>query len=89
MSCEFSIPITLSVAEINASASAAITTNGGTFVATDNGGTFSVPTMLGAVAGSFEIISGSADVTIASKPFLVSCNKIEATLTKYIGGGSS
>jgi hydroxymethylglutaryl-CoA reductase len=49
MGCEFSIPITLSTAEVVASASVAINNEGGTFTATDNEGTFTAPVLFGII----------------------------------------
>ena len=88
MSCQFSIPISSSVASIVAKAEAAIIADGGTFTPTDNGGTFTAPIPLGEIDGSFEIISGSANVTITNKPWFVSCGKIESQLTAYMNGTS-
>jgi hypothetical protein len=84
MSCEFSIPITLSTTDIITRVSDVIKNNGGNFIATDNGGEFTVPISFGTISGNFEIISDSANVTITKKPFFVSCNKIKSTLTDYI-----
>ena len=89
MSCQFSIPISSSSAEsITSQAENAILANGGTFTPADNGGTFSVPVPFGDVVGSFNIISGSANVTITDKPWFVSCDKIESQLTAYVNGTS-
>ena len=86
MSCNFSIPIALSAADVVTSASVAIEANGGTFTAANNGGTFTVPVPFGTVGGSFEVVSGSVNVVIDNKPFFVSCAKIQSTLSDYISG---
>ena len=87
MGCEFSISITSSVKDIISKASTAIKSNGGDFTATDKGGLFSIPVPLGTVIGNFEIVTGSINVIITQKPFFVSCNKIESTITDYITTG--
>lgn len=86
MSCKFSIPSTLPATDIVSRASVAIKNAGGDFVSTDSGGVFNVPVTFGTISGSFEIISGSANVKITEKPFFVSCTKIENALTAYING---
>lgn len=86
MSCQFTLPTTLSPIEINASASIALTNNGGTFTATETGGTFSVSIFLGTIAGSYNVTAGSIDVNITDKPWLISCGTIESELRKYVGG---
>lgn len=86
--CNFSIsiPITSSVEDINSMASASITSNGGTFTRTIDGGAFAIDTFLGSIEGSYNVASGSVAVTITSKPWIVSCSRIESELNKYING---
>ena len=84
--CNFSIPITSSVASIISQAESAIIADGGTFTPTENGGAFTVPIPFGEIDGNFNIISGSANVTITDKPWFVSCGKLENQLTAYLNG---
>ena len=88
MSCQFSISISSSAASIVSKAESAILADGGTFTPTDNGATFAVPIPFGEIEGNFEIISGSVNVTITSKPWFVSCDKIESQLTAYVNGNT-
>ena len=89
MSCQFTIPIKSSLANINSSASIAITEASGTFTPTESGGTFVVPTFLGSIAGKFTLLAGNLNVTITDKPWLVSCGRIETELTSYLCGNGS
>ena len=86
MSCQFSIPITRSITDVNITASAAIIAHGGTFTSSNIGGAFSVPTFIGSIGGTFTLVSGSLDVTITDKPWLVSCSTIQDELKSYLTG---
>ena len=86
MSCQFSIPITSSITDVNITASAAILANGGTFASSSSGGSFLIPTFIGSIGGTFALVSGSLDVTITDKPWLVSCSTIQGELVSYLTG---
>lgn len=84
MSCQFSIPISMSFADTIKKVSAAIENDGGDFTPTDNGGSFNVPTAIGTIEGNFALSDGTAQVNITSKPFFLSCNTIQSKLTEYL-----
>jgi hypothetical protein len=81
--CNFSIPFSTSPDALSAKAQQAITRAGGNFQGDSNAGNFDVSTPLGDIRGSYVIQGNSIMVTIASKPFLVSCGMIEKQLRGY------
>ena len=89
MSCKFNIPLSISESDgslktLIAKVAKAIEDNGGDLVPTDNGGAFSVPTPLGTIEGNFVYANLNVSVDIISKPWLVSCSKIETRLREYL-----
>ncbi len=86
MSCQFSLPITISADEVFTKASSAIQNSGGTISGSSSSGTFSLPTPLGKIDGNFSIDAGTMNVIITDKPFFISCSLIEERLAGYVAG---
>jgi hypothetical protein len=81
--CNFSIPFSSSPQSLSLKAQQAITGAGGSFQGDATAGNFEVSTPLGDIRGSYVIQQSVIMVTIASKPFLVSCGMIEKQLRGY------
>lgn len=81
--CNFSIPFSTSADDLASMARTAITNAGGNFNGDSNGGNFDVSTPLGTIRGSYLIQGDTINVSITSKPFLVSCSLIEKQLQGY------
>lgn len=81
--CNFSIPISISGSQVSEKARTAIANAGGNFQGNESAGNFDVSTPLGDIRGSYIIDHQVVHVTIAAKPFLVSCGMIEKQLRGY------
>ena len=81
--CNFSIQFYMTADEVATKARHAITNAGGNFNGDPAAGIFDVSTPLGTIRGSYSIQGSFINVTILSKPFLVSCNMIEKQLRGY------
>jgi hypothetical protein len=81
--CNFSIPFGGSAIDISEKARQAITGAGGNFQGNESTGNFDVSTPLGDIRGNYLIQLQVINVTISSKPFLVSCGMIEKQLRGY------
>jgi hypothetical protein len=81
--CNFSIPFTITPAEVATKAKAAITNAGGQFVGNEQSGGFHLATPMGTVRGSYSIQGNVLNVVIESKPFFIGCGVIETQLRKY------
>jgi hypothetical protein len=81
--CNFSIQFSTTAEEVSTKARKAIMDAGGSFDGNAESGNFDVATPLGAIRGSYVIQQPSIHVTIASKPFFVSCALIEKQLRDY------
>jgi hypothetical protein len=81
--CNFSIPFSISASEVAGKAKRAILSAGGNFQGDSAAGGFEVSTPLGGIRGSYIIQNSMINVTISSKPFLVSCSLIEKQLRGY------
>lgn len=70
-------------------ANSAIKTKGGAFTGDANKGAFSLKTLVGAVAGNYQVLPANTDgqtqvaITITKKPFIVSMNKIQEVISGY------
>ena len=81
--CNFSIQFYMTADEVATKARHAITHAGGNFSGNATAGVFDVSTPLGTIRGSYSIQGSFINVTILSKPFLVSCAMIEKQLRGY------
>ena len=81
--CNFSIQFYMTAGEVATKARHAITNAGGNFNGDATAGVFDVSTPLGTIRGSYSIQGPFINVTILSKPFLVSCGMIEKQLRGY------
>lgn len=81
--CNFSIPFSSSPESLSLQAQKAIMSAGGTFQGDATAGAFGVSTPLGDIRGNYVIQDSVIHVTIATKPFLVSCGMIEKQLRGY------
>lgn len=70
-------------------AGSAIKTKGGIFNGTQTDGTFSLKTLIGAVKGTYKVLSpiGATEtlvaVTITQKPMIVPMSKIQEVISEY------
>lgn len=83
--CSFNIPFERPESELFESAKKAILGAGGEVKGELSAGTFSIPTMIGAVAGTYAIGGNVAKFDILQKPMFLSCDLIETSLYKYLG----
>lgn len=82
--CNISINFNGSADQITKMAQQAISGEGGSFSGDDAAGKFVIPSPLGKVEGSYLVDNQSFNINISDKPFLLSCNRIEEELRKYI-----
>lgn len=82
--CNFSIQFYMTADEVVTKARHAIISAGGNFNGNATAGLFDVSTPLGTIRGSYSIQGSFINVTILSKPFLVSCGLIEKQLRGYL-----
>jgi hypothetical protein len=86
--CNFSIPFTITGAQVSEKARMAITNAGGNFQGNEASGTFDVSTPLGDIRGRYAIEQQVIHVAIDAKPFLVSCGMIEKQLRGYFASNA-
>ncbi|HEY0054591.1 MAG TPA: hypothetical protein VGB63_04470 [Pedobacter sp.] len=84
--CNFSINFHGSADDLVSKAQTAITNSRGKFNGDSSSGAFIISTPVGEVSGSYAVEGQNFLIDIEDKPFLVSCSKIESTLTEYLRG---
>jgi hypothetical protein len=82
--CNFSIPFAGGADELVKTAESAISNAGGKFNGDVDSGGFIISTPIGEVSGAYAVENQNFHITIEDKPFLLSCNKIETELRKYL-----
>lgn len=84
--CNFSINYPKPKEELVAQLKAAILAQSNAqFQGDQNAGIFGLTVMGFDIAGKYTIEGDDIEVNITDKPFLVSCNRIESELRKYLG----
>ena len=82
--CTFSIPFTGDAESILAKAKAAIESQNGDFTGDANSGNFEVSVFANSIKGHYNVSGNNLNLTIADKPFLISCSTIESLLKSRI-----
>ena len=70
--------------ELVRQAEQAIAGVGGTFSGDQLSGNFTISSPIGKVKGNYAVEDQTFSIAITDKPFLLSCNRIEDELRKYI-----
>ncbi|MCU0429723.1 MAG: hypothetical protein MUF42_07090 [Cytophagaceae bacterium] len=83
--CQFTFPFSVSVETLVENATNAIAKAGGSLQGDSLNGKFSVPTMLGDVAGTYVINGQVASFQITDKPMFLPCDMIEEKLGAMLG----
>ncbi len=83
--CKFNVGFNESIETLIGKAKAAIHKAGGTFSGNNEKGNYAIPTPVGKITGNYTVSGSAITFEITDKPFLVSCNKIEGELRKYLG----
>ena len=84
--CNFQIPFGGTAEEVFQKARSAVQSQNGNFNGDSNAGSFDVTVFGNTIEGSYTISGNEMDITINSKPFLLSCGMIESYLKGQIGG---
>lgn len=82
--CNISINFNGSSEVLIGQAEQAITGVGGTFSGDQLSGNFTISSPIGKVSGNYSVEDQTFSIAITDKPFLLSCNRIEDELRKYI-----
>jgi hypothetical protein len=82
--CEISIPFSEDAGSLIRRASQAIENAGGKFMGDENEGSFNLSSIIGSIAGTYEIADSQLKISISQKPMLVSCDRIEKELLKHL-----
>ncbi len=82
--CTIHIDFNTTADQLVSQAQAAIINAGGQFSGDTGSGDFGISTPLGSVKGTYTIVGQQIIILITDKPFLVSCNKIETELRRYL-----
>ncbi len=82
--CNFSINFNGNADDMTKLAEQAISGAGGSFTGDNLAGMFVISSPLGKVEGNYSVENQSFNISITDKPFLLSCNRIEEELRKYI-----
>jgi hypothetical protein len=89
MSCSFKMPFSVPVTELVENATNSIAKAGGSLTGDTVSGKFTVPTMLGDVAGTYSISGQEATFQINEKPMFLPCDLIEEKLGAMLGHKAS
>lgn len=82
--CQFSIEFSGEAEELLQKAKNGITQAKGSFEGDANQGSFQVPTPLGAIKGAYTIAGSEITISVADKPMLLGCGRIESELRKFM-----
>lgn len=82
--CQFSIEFPGVADELLQKAKNGITQARGTFEGDASQGSFKVPTPLGDIKGAYSIEGSVISITVADKPMLLGCGRIESELRKFM-----
>ena len=82
--CQFSIEFSGVAEELLQKAKDGITKAGGSFEGDSGQGLFKVPTPLGAIKGAYAIEGSMITITVADKPMLLGCGRIESELRQFM-----
>lgn len=82
--CQFSIEFSAPAEELLQKAKDGITTARGSFEGDAGQGSFKVPTPLGEIKGAYNIEGSVITITVADKPMLLGCGRIESELRKFM-----
>ena len=82
--CNFSLSFNQPIEQLIEKAKDAITSRDGTFNGNNESGDYSISTPLGSIKGIYTVAGTTINFTIIKKPLLVSCNRIEDELRRYI-----
>ncbi len=82
--CNFKIPFAGSAEEVFLKAQKAVQSQNGNFSGDTSKGSFDVSVFGNSIAGTYTITGNEMDVSITSKPFLLSCGMIENYLKGQI-----
>ncbi|MBD2755353.1 hypothetical protein [Spirosoma validum] len=85
----FTIDFPGTASQFTTKASSAITEKGGQFLGDTSTGTFRIKTGIGAVEGTYQVMSPDStqqtpvSITITKKPFIVSTNQIKTAISDF------
>lgn len=84
--CEFTILLPIQAADAVAKAKSAIEKNSGTFSGDVSAGNFDISLpIVGTIKGEYTIDdSNQMTVVITKKPFMISCDRIQSEMEKYV-----
>ncbi len=82
--CQFSIEFSGAAEELLQKAKDGITRARGNFEGGAGEGSFKVPTPLGDIKGAYTIEGSVISITVADKPMLLGCGRIESELRKFM-----
>ena len=86
--CKFNVDFNESIGTLIGKAKSAVMKVDGTFSGDNESGMYALPTPLGMITGNYTVSGNTIEFQITDKPFLVSCNKIEGELRKYLGAAA-
>jgi len=81
--CEFTVSAEGDINDILARARSAIEQTHGTFDGDPTQGSFTGSTLVGKVAGTYQVQGSDIHVQIIEKPFMLSCSQIESALREF------
>ena len=80
MPCSFTIDFEGSAEDLHLRAESAVRGRGGKLLGDGRAGTFKLPTMVGPIAGSYEVAGQSVRFEVKRRPMMITCSQIEAKL---------